>query len=41
LGYVSGQTTDPGGFLDVIVTTKDAACNDGGTLTMTLVYSVD
>lgn len=39
--YVSGQTTDPGGFLDVIITTKDAACNTGGTITMTLVYSVD
>lgn len=39
--YVNGQTTDPGGMLDVIITTKDAACNDGGTLTLTLVYSVD
>lgn len=39
--YVSGQTTDPGGFLDVIITTKDAACNTGGTITATLVYSVD
>jgi hypothetical protein len=39
--YVNGQTVDPGGFLDVIITTKDAACNDGGTITLTLVYSVD
>lgn len=39
--YVNGQTTSPGGFLDVIVTTKDAACNTGGTITMCLVYSVD
>lgn len=39
--YVSGQTTDPGGFMDVIITTKDAACNTGGTVTLTLVYSVD
>lgn len=39
--YVSGQTTEPAGFLDVIVTTKDAACNTGGTVTMSLVYSVE
>lgn len=39
--YVNGQTTEPEGFLDVIITTKDAACNTGGTVTLTLVYSVD
>lgn len=39
--YVSGQTDDPGGFLDVIITLKDAAVNTGGTITLTLVYSVD
>ena len=39
--YVSGVTADPGGFLDVIVTILDAATNTGGTVTMTLVYSVD
>jgi hypothetical protein len=39
--YVAGQTTDPGGFLDVTVSTRTAACNTGGTVTMTLVYSVD
>lgn len=39
--FVNGQTTDPEGFLDVIATTKDAAAAAGGTLTLTLVYSVD
>lgn len=36
-----GESADPEGFLDVIVTTKDAAANTGGTVTMTLVYSID
>lgn len=39
--YVSGQASDPGGFLDVIVTIKDAAVNTGGTITATLVYSTN
>lgn len=39
--YVSGQSSDPLGFFDVIITIKDAATNTGGTVTMTLVYSVD
>lgn len=39
--YVSGVTSDPGGFLDVIVTIKDAAVNTGGTITATLVYSTN
>jgi hypothetical protein len=39
--FVSGQTTEPQGFLDVIVTTKDAACNTGGTVTMSLLYTVE
>lgn len=39
--FVSGLTADPGGFFDVIITTKDAACNTGGTVTLNLVYSVD
>lgn len=39
--YVSGQTTDPGGMLDVIISIKDAATNTGGTLTATLVYSTN
>lgn len=36
-----GESADPGGFLDVIATIKDAATNTGGTVTMTLVYSID
>lgn len=39
--YVSGVTADPGGFLDVIVSILDAAVNTGGTISLTLVYSVD
>ena len=39
--YVSGQTTDPGGLLDVIVSLLDADANTGGTITLTLYYSVD
>ncbi len=36
-----GLTTDPGGFADVTITILDAAANTGGTISMTLVYSVD
>lgn len=36
-----GLSEDPGGFADVTGTIKDAATNTGGTVTMTLVYSVD
>lgn len=32
--YVSGQTSDPGGFLDITVTILDAAVNTGGTITL-------
>lgn len=39
--FVAGQSTDPGGFLDVIITILDAAANTGGTISATLVYSVD
>ncbi|NGQ91455.1 hypothetical protein G5V65_11155 [Rhodobacter sp. HX-7-19] len=39
--FVSGQTSDPGGFFDLIATTKDAVTAAGGTLTLTLAYSVD
>jgi hypothetical protein len=39
--FISGLTTDPGGFFDVTVTILDAATNTGGTATMTLIYSVD
>jgi hypothetical protein len=39
--YVNGQTTDPKGFVDVIVTILDAATNTGGTLSATLVFETD
>jgi hypothetical protein len=32
--YVSGQASDPGGFLDITVTILDAATNTGGTITL-------
>jgi hypothetical protein len=38
---ILGLSADPGGFLDVIITIKDAATNTGGTVTATLVYSID
>lgn len=37
----SGESADPGGFFDIIVTIKDAAVNTGGTITATVVYTVD
>lgn len=39
--FVSGVTADPGGFLDLTITILDAAVNTGGTITLSLVYSVD
>lgn len=39
--YVNGVTSDPGGFLDVIVTILDAATNTGGTISVSLVYETD
>jgi hypothetical protein len=39
--YVSGQATDPGGFLDVIVSLLDADVNVGGDVSLLLFYSVD
>jgi hypothetical protein len=39
--YVNGQTTAPGGLLDVIVSLVDADTNTGGTLTMTLYYVME
>jgi hypothetical protein len=39
--FVSGQTTEPDGFLDVIITLADAAANTGGTATLTLYYTLD
>lgn len=37
----AGETTDPGGFIDIKITLKDAAVNAAGTITTTIVYSVD
>lgn len=39
--YVNGQTTDPGGDLDIKVTLADAAVNAGGTITLELMFSID
>lgn len=38
---ILGLSSDPGGLLDVTATIKDAAAAAGGTLTLTLAYSVD
>lgn len=39
--FVNGQTSDPGGFLDLTISLVDAAANTGGTITATLFYSID
>lgn len=39
--FVSGQTTDPGGELDIYMTTTTASINQAGTVTVDLVYSLD
>lgn len=39
--YVSGQSTDPGGVLDLKVAILDADTNTGGTITAQILYSVD
>lgn len=39
--YVSGQSTNPGGSLDVYATVKDAATNAAGTVTSEILYVVD
>lgn len=39
--FVSGQTDDPKGELDVFFTVKDAATTDAGTVTVDLYYYVD
>lgn len=39
--FVNGQTTDPGGLLDVKITLQDANLNVGGTITMQLDYIKD
>lgn len=39
--FVSGQTTDPKGNLDIKLTLKDAAVNVGGTVTVEIYYDLD
>lgn len=39
--FVNGVTVDPGGSFDLKATLQDAAVNVGGTVTVTLVYTVD
>jgi hypothetical protein len=39
--FVNGQTTNPGGFLDVIVSILDAGVNTGGTITAELIGYID
>lgn len=39
--FVNGQSTDPGGELDVYISVKDAATNAVGTVTVELLYTVD
>lgn len=39
--FVNGQTTDPGGHLDVKISLLDAAVNVGGTIMIELYYTLD
>lgn len=39
--FVSGQTTNPGGDLDIYVTLKDADCNTGGDIYVEIQYVID
>lgn len=39
--FVSGQTTNPGGELDVYMTTTTASINQAGTVTLELAYTLD
>ena len=39
--FVNGQTTDPGGELDVYVSITDGTAEVGGTLTLDLNYTLD
>ncbi len=41
LWELAGESSDPGGDIQITFTTKDAACNTGGTITATVHYSVD
>jgi hypothetical protein len=38
---LAGASSDPGGMLEVYASVVDAAANDGGTLSLCLVYSED
>lgn len=38
---ILGESSDPTGFADLIITIKDAATNTGGDVTLTLIYSTD
>lgn len=39
--FVNGQTTDPGGELDIYMTTTTASINQAGTVTLDLAYTLD
>lgn len=41
LWQIAGGSSDPGGWVDIIITLKDAATNTGGTLSASIVYTVD
>lgn len=38
---IAGASSDPGGFIDIYVTMDDADTNTGGTLSVSLVYTLD
>lgn len=38
---LAGESANPGGFADLKITLKDAACNSGGTVTLTLAYNAE
>lgn len=38
---LAGESSDPGGFADLKITLKDAACNSGGTVSLSLVYNAE
>jgi hypothetical protein len=39
--YVNGQTSDPGGELDIYLSVKDAATNAAGTISTEIIYTID
>lgn len=38
---LAGESSNPGGMADLKITLKDAACNSGGTVTLTLAYNAE